>query len=253
MLTCFLGAVAVNCLFLPQYIPAARTFPLSELYDITVRHHYITFLAPDAKLGERRYTLQMPSPAEAAVLERRLRRENCEETFQATCRLPWTSIARQQVALHLRHPLPGRFPITGHVVTEKDRVTFIGRSGIPHPMTLRLALLLTLIAYLSLIPFFWQVDLQFQLDHRSWATLTVVVPALLVFIFVYLPTSAILTHIFGKRVTLPRRCISCVESSGREVALTISYRIVPRILILAMENDSEATALAEELTHVQKR
>ncbi|HEY3379514.1 MAG TPA: hypothetical protein VGL77_18720, partial [Armatimonadota bacterium] len=152
-LACFVGG-GIGCIVVISCGKhAVRTLACSTLVGVTAIHRFLTFLAPDPQLGERRYTLDMPSPADAAALAHRLR-QTVGEPWQTTVRPVITSKSNEDAAIYLyRPPLARKSTRQGQVLTDSDEVTFVGRSGLPHPWGWRLAALITLATY----PYFYSL------------------------------------------------------------------------------------------------
>ncbi|HEY3416473.1 MAG TPA: hypothetical protein VGM23_06290 [Armatimonadota bacterium] len=223
-----------------------RALSCSELRGIIPLHRYVTFLAPDAKLSERRYTLRTPSPEDAAALAQRLR-EGTDEPWQAT----GYPANEKNDARYLHRVMPEQSHHPGQVLIEKERVTFTGRSGIPHPWAVRGAMISTLLVYPLLVPVAGCIDFVPLLDAQDQHKIIYVAAAMLALICVYLPVSALLANLLPTRVAVPRRHVVHATRVGRQVMLVISSKISSHRLALTTETNGDAKALVEELSAAQ--
>ncbi|HOS44015.1 MAG TPA: hypothetical protein PK794_10020 [Armatimonadota bacterium] len=225
--------------------PLTRIFALSDLRELAALHHFVTFLIPDEKLGERRCTFVLPTPDDAATLACRLRGES-EEPFFAMAKLAANSKNNADIRYWL-HPATADGPARpGRVYLDKARVTFTGRAGLAHPWSWRLAAALALLASFAFAPVLGRLAAPLQLGGRELVIITWVPACMLALLTVYLPASGLLARIFAGRVTLPRARLTRPNRLGREVSLWIATPN-PQHLTLLFPTDEDAAAFATAL------
>ncbi len=224
----------------------SRAFPCADVQAVDVIHRFVTFLASDVPGGERRYTLQMATPEEAARLAQCLT-GNRHASLQTECRPALGGKNDQDAALYLSRSEIGRPQHPGAVVVDTETVTFTGRSGLAHPWAWRLAALLMLLGVPLLMPLTGQAAMLRFLDVYDRERAAALITLMLLLVGVYLPATSLLGHLLGARVSAPRRQIIHVVQTGRQLTLTLFNKITSQQISLTVESEAAAEALAGEL------
>ncbi len=224
-----------------------RKLPCAELQAVVAIDKFVTFLVPDVKLGERRYTLKSSNSEKASTLARHLQ-GGCRMSLQMECRPSIEDETDPDAMLHLRRPLPGPPIYPGHVLVGSQSVTFIDRAGFGHPWAWRIASLGTLLLCLVLLVIAEYAHV-FQI-FGAGTRFKIAECAIfgLAAYCVYEPAAKRLTYLLSTRLTVQRRHITFVSRVGRQISLAIVSTIRTQRLILTTESDGAAKALVRELS-----
>jgi hypothetical protein len=233
----FIGFIAL----LAHTKPEVRVLVRDALYEIATIGNYLTFLAPDAEKGERRYTLRRSSPQDATTLAQQLRNEegaSVHTTDQA-------ANARYSAFCLSPRPLEA-FTHPGQVQIDEETITFMGRSGLSHPLVDRVGMGLAAVIFIVAVPLIAQASLPLGLDEPARYVVIILGAVLAALLLGSLPATVILGQLLSGRINVPRDRVTVLGVWGSEVALTVGVTVVSIMTASPAEAGAMQEALGEQ-------